>query len=82
MERWEYFAETAFDAMQVQSVKNRWVDAPSQKKISLTRIYYDQIHSCGYPNQTDYISMEALKLLSRKKDLREITYYRHSLLQE
>ena len=44
MERWEYFAETAFDAMQVQSVKNRWVDAPSQKKISLTRIYYDQIH--------------------------------------
>ena len=67
MERWEYFAETAFDAMQVQSVRNRWVDAPSQKKISLTRIYYDQINSCGYPNQTDYISMEALKILSKKK---------------
>ena len=67
MERWEYFSETAFVAMQAQIERDMWSNAAPQKKISQTRIFYDQIHSCGYPNQTDYISMEALKLLSKKK---------------
>mgnify|MGYP003128677554 FL=1 len=67
MLRWEYFSETAFDSMEAQIRKNRWQDADSFKKISLTRIFYDQIHSCGYPNKTSLISIDAMRNLSNKK---------------
>ena len=70
--RWEDFSETAFDAMEAASKKGRWVNAqPSAKKISLTRLFYDQIHSCGYPNQLPYISVEAMRLPKNKRPTKD-----------
>ena len=70
--RWEDFAETAFDAMEAASKKGRWVNAQTAaKKISLTRVFYDQVHSCGYPNQLPYISVEAMRLPKNKRPTKD-----------
>tara|TARA_Y100001972_G_C7629331_1_gene315826 strand:+ start:897 stop:1436 length:540 start_codon:yes stop_codon:yes gene_type:complete len=72
MDRWISFAETAFDAMEAVVAKGRWENAKTAaKKVSLTRLFYDQIHSCGLPNQLPYISLEAMRLPKNKKPTKD-----------
>lgn len=57
MEKWEFFAEVCFDAM--NGTLHRWKNANPDTLRSMTRIFYDLVFSSGNSNPTEYISVEA-----------------------
>lgn len=65
--RWLSFANVSFYAM--NGAAPLWKNSNSDTKISMTRLFYDQVFSCGNPNKTGYISSNALDAKRDKKKI-------------
>ena len=63
--RWESFANVAYHAM--RGASPLWEYSDSDTKISMTRLFYDQIFSSGNPYKTGYISSSALNAKRERK---------------